>query len=83
MQRIVRKMNQALPKNSVYVGVGSKYENPFKVGLEMDQDESFYRYKQYLSEGIKSGKIDLKPLYGKDLVCWCKRDLILEYFDEN
>jgi len=90
MERTQRIINQKLPENSVYVGPGSKYQNPFKTSSEMDIDESLWRYRQYLIENIKAGTIDLKPLLGKDLCCWCKRDsrfchadILLEFFEDE
>lgn len=87
MKRIVRKFNEPLPANSVYVGPGSKYQNPFNVNFEMDLDECLWRYRQFLKDGVINHTIDLKPLYGKDLACWCKLntachgDIILEFFE--
>lgn len=61
-----------MPENSVFIGKGSKWANKYE-GL-MDVDESLYLFKRDLTALIKAGKIDLSPLKGKDLCCWCKLD---------
>lgn len=89
MDRIQRRRTKGwrMPENTVYVGRGSKYGNPFPVP-QYDLDESLFLYRRYLEKGIKNGTIDLKPLIGKDLCCWCRlnspchADIILEKFEE-
>ena len=72
--RIQRKRTKGwrMPPNTVYVGRGTIWGNPFKIeqGI-MTRDESLEHYKTY-AEGFT--RLELKPLIGKDLACWCGLD---------
>lgn len=62
-----------MPNNSVYVGRGSKYGNPFpieKYGI----DEALRLYSIYFDEQVVNCKIDFTQLIGKNLCCWCRLD---------
>ena len=59
-------------EGSIFVGPGSKYENRFE-GI-FEPDEALFRYKRELDEGLRNHEIDITPLKGKDLVCWCSPD---------
>jgi hypothetical protein len=91
MQRIEIKKTKGwrMPDNATFVGAGSKYENPFKVNIEMDLDESLFLYRRYLNKSIKNKTIDLTPLKGRDLACWCKRghpchaDILMRYLEDE
>ena len=72
-----RKRGWRKPENSVYVGRGSKYGNPFVVGKDCkSQAEAVEFYKIYLRGCFNIGIIDywqwMKELDGKSLGCWCK-----------
>lgn len=59
----------------VYIGRGSMWGNPFKMGSEADRERVIQAYKKYLKEAILRGEIsilDLKTLKGKRLGCYCK-----------
>jgi len=83
-KRIQRKRTKGwkMPPNTVYVGRGSKWGNPFKVGnpdneerMEFTLDESLKNYKLWLLGKIQVTKeLDLSELKGKDLACWCPLD---------
>lgn len=71
-----------MPENTVYVGRPTQWGNPYKIGqlgpceTEEDGDKPLTR-----EETIKAFKfsilpdLDLEPLRGKDLACWCPLDL--------
>ena len=84
-QRIQRKRTKGwrMPPNTVYVGRGSRWGNPFIVGVEcIDKDGTDFimspeRAVKWYREKLESrpyGKVVelLAPLKGKDLCCWCK-----------
>lgn len=59
----------------VYIGRGSPWGNPFKIGSDATREEVIEKYKLYLWEQIKSGKVTkqmLLELKGKRLGCFCK-----------
>ena len=62
-----------MPDNTVYVGRGSKWGNPFTIepGV-MSREESIAHYRTY-AEGFTAE--ELNELRGKNLACWCKEGL--------
>lgn len=79
-----RYTGQKLPENARLVTRPSKYGNPYKVST-YGRLEALRLYREYLEKAIAEGRIDLKPLIGKDLACSCKlsedchADILLEY----
>lgn len=85
-----------MPPNTVYVGRGSKWGNPHIVGVSLQSNgdgtyrrmtaaDAVARYRdEYLPYWLEYG-LDLTPLRGKDLACWCEPgepchgDLLLKY----
>jgi len=82
--RIQRKRSKGwtMPPNTVYVGRGSKWGNPFKVGnpdneerLEYTAEESLKWYRLWVLGKIQVTKeLDINDLRGKNLACWCPLD---------
>lgn len=63
------------PESAVYVGRGSKWGNPFRIGATSRIDKGLTRaeviekYREHLQV---TGLIEqVGELTGKDLVCWC------------
>ena len=72
MCKVVNKYKESY---DVYIGRGSKWGNPFKLGDGVSRDEVIQKYRRYLWEQIKAGVItkqDLIELDGKRLGCFCK-----------
>lgn len=76
------KIGCCIPEGSVYIGRGnkskglphSKYANPFKLTEEEPRGSTIERYRGYLWNEIKEGRItieELKELHGLNLVCFC------------
>jgi hypothetical protein len=71
----------------VYIGRGSKWGNPFKIGKDGTRDEVIEKYAQYIADNeylIGS----LEELRGKRLGCYCapKRchgDVLIELLGEK
>lgn len=74
------------PKNATYIGRGTKWGNPFKIGEHGTRNEVIALYEEYLKI---SGLInDIHELEGKDLVCHCSPlpchgDILIKYADEG
>lgn len=71
------------PADAVYIGRGSPWGNPFVIGKDGTRDEVCDRFER---ETLPT--LDLEPLRGKHLVCWCKParchgDAILRALDER
>lgn len=75
-------LGKKIPENAVYIGrrmphfglQQSKFANPFKLSDDEPRGATIERYRVWLWEQIRSGKItieDLLALEGKDLVCFC------------
>ena len=89
-KRIQRKRSKGwkMPENTIYVGRGSKFGNPFKVGEYRLQtvERVVEVYRKYLEDGMLDVTVEQvrRELRGKDLACWCKEgapchaDVLLE-----
>jgi hypothetical protein len=72
-----------MPRNAVYVGRGSKWGNPFKIGsvvhgliehnktTALTREDSLRLYKIWLNANLELEPDFLDKLEGRDLVCWC------------
>ena len=85
-----RKKGFKMPENTVYVGRGSKWGNPYKVGekflqnLEQpNEEEIILNHQQAVNLYDQSIQIYSLPvskreiineLKGKNLACWCAKD---------
>lgn len=68
-------VNKYKDEYDVYIGRGSKWGNPFKIGEKYSREESIRKFTQYFYRGIKSGKFtidEILELDGKRLGCFCK-----------
>lgn len=85
--RIQRKRTKGwkMPANTVYVGRGSEWGNPFVVGIDGDHAEVVRKFEKYFqpythAKGsiedfyISVGRFEhaKNVLKGKNLACWCK-----------
>lgn len=81
--------NKPLPENTVYIGRGSKWGNPYshlegtKALFKVEsRDEAIQAYKEYLNSNTEL--LDsLNELKGKNLICYCSPskchgDILLE-----
>jgi hypothetical protein len=58
------------PAGSVYIGRGSKWGNPFRIGVDGDRATVIARHEAWLrTQRDLLGALD--ELRGKDLVCFC------------
>lgn len=80
-QRVQRRRVKGwrMPANTVYVGRGSPWGNPWHLGTPAEMTESFQRWiagdLAYRSAGRPPGMEKIRSeLRGKNLACWCKPD---------
>lgn len=64
--RVHNKYLGTAPAGAVYIGRGSPYGNPFKIGPDGSRDEVCDRFEKEILPTL-----DLTNLKGKDLVCFC------------
>ena len=55
----------------IYIGRGSKWGNPFKIGKDGNRQEVIDKYEEYIRNKPEL-LTDLQELKGKTLGCWCK-----------
>ena len=55
----------------IRVDRGTPWGNPFVMGRETERKEVCDKFEQYAVERLAKDPDWLKPLRGKDLVCWC------------
>jgi hypothetical protein len=69
-----KKQPASLPSNSVAIGNGTPWANPFKQvidGGKYTAEESLRLYRQYIEIKLEEGAAALQPLYRKTLACTC------------
>ena len=74
-KRIQRKRvaGWRMPPNTVYVGRGSQWGNPFPVTKKYDAVAAVRDFRFYVAGRLNSGAgYPLAALRGKNLACWCK-----------
>ncbi len=65
--RVVNVRNEG---HDVYIGRGSRWGNPFKIGIDGNRMEVIEKYKKYI-RSVFTGHLDLSELKGKRLGCHC------------
>ena len=76
-------------EKGVYIGRGSTFGNPYRVGLDGTRTEVIQRYREYFYGRISSDlafRKAVEDLAGKRLLCYCRPkachgDVIVEYLD--
>ena len=73
--RMQRKRTKGfrLPAGSIYVGRPSRWGNPYRVGAEPIDggDGQTIEEVMWAYEHLQLPHLDVSPLRGKDLACWC------------
>lgn len=83
----VYKIGKA-PVDAVYIGRGSPWGNPFKIGTHGDRGEVIAKYLVYMLGKLEQEPQFLEPLKDKDLWCYCKPlachgDVIVKYLEKQ
>lgn len=74
-----------MPAGAVYVGRGSKWGNPHRVGIslvreanghyrQMSASDAVEAFRRDVPFWLQSGMLNVESLRGKDLACWCALD---------
>ena len=67
MPKVHNIYHKSAPEGAVYIGRGSKYGNPFRIGRDGTRDQVCDRFEKEILPHL-----DVSELRGKDLVCFCK-----------
>lgn len=65
--KVHNKHARTAPADAVYIGRGSRFGNPFRIGVDGDRDQVCDRFEQEVLP-----RLDVSALRGKHLVCFCK-----------
>jgi hypothetical protein len=71
MQVLNKTAGSTVALEAVYVGRPTQWGNPFVIGKHGDRVEIVARFRAYAEKRLQAEPEWLKPLVGKDLVCWC------------
>jgi hypothetical protein len=73
--RVQRKRTKGwkMPPNTVYVGRGSEWGNPYRVE-EYGRCGAVARYRKHLLNVYGDATYPYHEVRGKDLACWCRLD---------
>lgn len=67
---LVRNRRNGVPSGAIYIGRGTKWGNPFRIGPHGNRDEVILKYFEYLK--TRPDLIAaLDELKGRDLLCHC------------
>lgn len=72
--RIQRKRTKGwkMPPNTVYVGRGSPWGNPFRITEHFTAADAVRDFRKFVDGQLTNGTgYALAPLRGKNLACWC------------
>ena len=67
MPAVYNHHHKNAPVGAVYIGRGSPWGNPFVLGRDGNRETVIRRFAEEVLPGL-----DLEPLRGKDLICYCK-----------
>lgn len=70
MCKVLNKKQAGLPKGAVYIGRGSKWGNPFRIGPDGDRAAVIAKHERWLCDQHDLLRA-LDELRGRDLVCFC------------
>lgn len=70
MCKVLNKRVTGVPVGAVYVGRGSKWGNPFRIGPDGDRAAVIAKHERWLADQHHLLRA-LDELRGRDLVCFC------------
>ena len=72
--RVQRKRTKGwrMPENTIYVGRGSKWGNPYKIDKLMSREDCLKMFADHVKFMEDEKLFDKNELRGKNLACWCR-----------
>ena len=70
MCKVLNKRVTGVPAEAVYIGRGSKWGNPFRIGPDGDRTVVIAKHERWLADQHHLLRA-LDELRGRDLVCFC------------
>ena len=70
MCKVLNKRTAGSPANAIYIGRGSKWGNPFRIGPDGDRAAVIGKHERWLRDqhSLLRARDELR---GRDLVCFC------------
>lgn len=65
--QVHNKYANTAPSGAVYIGRGSRWGNPFRIGVDGTREEVIEKFRTQILP-----KLNCEELRGKHLVCFCK-----------
>lgn len=84
MAKVLNKYKHGVPEGAVYIGRGSIWGNPFRIGPDGTREEVIAKYREWLLHNdLVLRVIELKD---RDLVCFCAPqachgDVLMEFVE--
>jgi Domain of unknown function (DUF4326) len=72
MCRVLNKRKSGIPAGAIYIGRGSKWGNPFRIGPDGDRATVISKYERWLRDQDHLRRT-LDELRGHHLVCFARR----------
>jgi Domain of unknown function (DUF4326) len=69
--KVLNKNSDRIPLGAVYVGRGSPFGNPFRIGIHGRRDQVILKFREWLLAQPELVERVKNELRGKDLVCFC------------
>lgn len=69
--KVFNRKDKDVPDGAVYIGRGSPYGNPYRIGKDGNRDEVISKYETYLRSNPALQALVLSRLKGKNLSCYC------------
>lgn len=70
MCKVLNKHKAGLPEGAVYIGRGSKWGNPFRIGPDGDRDAVIAKHERWMRNQHDLLRA-IDELRGRNLVCFC------------
>lgn len=71
MVKVYNKHHKDYPEDSVYIGRGSDYGNPFVIGKDGTRKEVIQKYIDLIESDQNLKNLIKQRLKGKNLLCFC------------
>ena len=65
-------LSKANGVDKVYIGRGTPFGNPFKIGVDGNRQQVIAKFEHYFANNLTLQMLVRKELHGKILVCHCK-----------
>lgn len=84
--KVLNKHRHSVPKDAVYIGRGSKWGNPFIIGVHGNRQQCIEQYETYI-RSKPALLASIPELVSKTLVCYCAPmpchgDVLIHLVDE-